>query len=204
MFEILDQPAPEAIERFLTSWYGPRTVESALPEPGRSTLMPAPLRRFYDLIRRWPDAIVQNVVLAPPELPDLRKEAWAETYIDDGSSPSTSRTKACADGRRRAKRSTRRPSGYAARRPTLARVVEPLHRLPFGAWRWPSYPTEFYAGDRVLAVAGPNPGPDEPVATAEYVSLSLGAIDGDALEYLDDISQPTWQWFSRRDGPATV
>jgi hypothetical protein len=32
----------------------------------------------------------------------------------------------------------------------------------------------------------------------------LGAIDGDALEYLDDISQPTWQWFSRRDGPATV
>ena len=88
--------------------------------------------------------------------------------------------------------------------PTLAHVVEPLHRLPFGGWRWPSYPTEFYAGDRALAVAGPNPGPDEPVATAEYVSLSLGAIDGDALEYLDDISQPTWQWFSRRDGPATV
>ena len=73
-------------------------------------------------------------------------------------------------------------------RPTLARVVEPLHRLPV----------------RRLAVAGPNPGLDEPVVTAEYVSLSLGAIDGDALEYLDDISQPTWQWFSRRDGPATV
>src|ERR687896_2675347 len=82
--EILAQPRAEAIERFLTSWYGPRTVESALPEPGRSTRMPAPLHGFYDLIRRWPDAIVQNVVLAPPELPDLRNEAGAETYIDDG------------------------------------------------------------------------------------------------------------------------
>jgi hypothetical protein len=246
VFEILAQPRAEAIERFLTSWYGPRTVESALPEPGRSTQMPAPLRRFYDLIRRWPDAIVQNVVLAPPELPDLRKEAWAETYIDDGKLAfyvenqgvckwATSREEVDeAPVWIRGETLDRemdtweleepRLSAFLVQvivfeaviganhgasvawldRPTLARVVEPLHRLQFGAWRWPSYPTEFYAGDRVLAVAGPNPGPVEEAATAEYVSLSLGAADGDALEYLDDISPPTWEWISRRDGPATV
>ena len=246
MFEILAQPPPEAIERFLTSWYGPRTAESPLPEPGRSSAMPAPLRRFYDLIRRWPEAIVQNVVLAPPEMPDLRKEAWAETYIDDGKlafyvenqgvcrwatspeevdeAPVWIRGSTLGREIHTWELEEPRLSAFLVQvivfeavmganhgasvawldRPTLARVVEPLHRLPFGAWRWPSYPTEFYAGDRVLAVAGPNPGPDEAVATAEYVSLSLGAIDGDALEYLDDISQPSWEWFSRRDGPATV
>ena len=246
MFEILAQPPPEAIERFLTSWYGPRTAESPLPEPGRSSAMPAPLRRFYDLIRRWPEAIVQNVVLAPPEMPDLRKEAWAETYIDDGKLAFYVENQGVCRWATSPEEVDEAPvwirgstlgreihtweleesplSAFLVQllvfeavmganhgasvawldRPTLARVVEPLHRLPFGAWRWPSYPTEFYAGDRVLAVAGPNPGPDEAVATAEYVSLSLGAIDGDALEYLDDISQPTWEWFSRRDGPATV
>src|SRR5918999_1715246 len=91
------------------------TVESALPEPGRSTRMPAPLHGFYDLIRRWPDAIVQNVVLAPPELPDLRNEAWAETYIDDGKLAFYVENQGVCRWRRRPKRSMRRPSGYAAR-----------------------------------------------------------------------------------------
>jgi hypothetical protein len=175
MFEILAEPAPEAVERFLTGWYGPRTLEAALPEPGGSTAMPAPLRRFYDLVRRWPDAIVQNVVLAPPELPDLRKEAWAETRIDDGkltfyvenqgvckwaTSPEEvdeARVwiRGSTLGREMGTWEPEEPplSAFLVEllvfeavmgathgasvawldRPTLARVVEPLHRLPFGA-----------------------------------------------------------------------
>jgi hypothetical protein len=50
-------------------------------------------------------------------------------------------------------------------RPTLARVLEPLQPLPFGAWRWPGYPSAFYAGDRVVAFVGPNPVPGETGAT---------------------------------------
>jgi hypothetical protein len=206
--------------------------------------MPAPLRRFYDVIRRWPDAIAQNVVLVPPELPPLRQEAWT-TRIDDGKlifyvenqgvcEWATSREevdeapvwiRGSTLGRELGTWEPEEPplSAFLVQllvfeavmsathgasvawldRSTLARVVEPLHHLPFGAWRWPSYPSEFYAGDRILAFVGPNPGPEETLGTAEYVSLSLGAIDADALVYLDDIAQPSWEWFSRRGGPAT-
>jgi hypothetical protein len=48
-------------------------------------------------------------------------------------------------------------------------------------------PQRVLAGDRVLAFAGSNPGPDKAVAAAEYVSLALGATDADALEDPDDI-----------------
>jgi hypothetical protein len=245
LLEILAQPAPETVERFLTNWYGPPAAKAAPPEPGGSTAMPAPLRLFYDVIQRWPDAIVSNVVLAPPELPHLRKEAWAHTSIDDGrltfyvenqgvckwgtSPEEVDEARVWIRGSTLGGEidtwaleepplsafliqlvvfeavvgATHGGSVAWLDRPTLARVVEPLHRLPFGAWRWPSYPSEFYAGDRILAFVGPNPGPDEVSATAEYVSLSLGAIDTDALVYLDCISQPNWEWFSRRDGRAT-
>jgi hypothetical protein len=87
-------------------------------------------------------------------------------------------------------------------REALGRIVEPLERLTHGSWRWPSYPSDFYVGNRVLAFAGPNPGPDESEQTAEYVSLSLGALDADAIAYLDDVAQPGWEWFSRQDRPA--
>ena len=46
LFEILAQPAPEALARLLSNWYGPPTVETAPPKPGGSTAMPAPLHRF--------------------------------------------------------------------------------------------------------------------------------------------------------------
>jgi hypothetical protein len=80
-------------------------------------------------------------------------------------------------------------------------VLAPLRRLGLGSWRWPSYPTEFYAGDRILAIAGPNPGPDETEETADHVSLWIGALDSAALAYLDTVAQSDWESFSRRDGP---
>jgi hypothetical protein len=153
--------------------------------------MPAPLRLFYDVIQRWPDAIVSNVVLAPPELPHLRKEAWAHTSIDDGrltfyvenqgvckwgtSPEEVDEARVWIRGSTLGGEidtwaleepplsafliqlvvfeavvgATHGASVAWLDRSALARVVEPLHRLPFGAWRWPSYPTEFYAGDRI-------------------------------------------------------
>jgi hypothetical protein len=46
--------------------------------------MPAPLRHFYSTIGSWPDASVQNDLLAPRELPHLKKEDWADITVEDG------------------------------------------------------------------------------------------------------------------------
>jgi hypothetical protein len=84
--------------------------------------------------------------------------------------------------------------------PLVDQALAPLERLPFGAWRWPTYPTHFYVGERIIAVAGPNPGPGETEQSAGQASLTIGALDDDALAYLDEIVDDSWEWFSRRDG----
>jgi hypothetical protein len=84
--------------------------------------------------------------------------------------------------------------------PLVERALAPLRRLPFGAWRWPSYPTQFYVGERVIAVAGPNPRAGETERPAGQASLMIGALDDESLAYLDEIVDVSWEWFSRRDG----
>lgn len=79
----------------------------------------------------------------------------------------------------------------------LPDVVRPLQQLPFGSWRWPDYPTEFYAGrDRQLAVVAPNRVPADP---GDDVSVFVAAQDADALAYLDAVVDETWEHFTRRD-----
>jgi hypothetical protein len=243
--EILRLPPPEALEGFLLNWYGPRFREKRPAVWITSAPMPAPLRHFYSTIASWPDAIVQNHLLAPRELPHLKKEDWADITVEDGKLVFYVENQGVCkwatsgeDGRDDApvwiRGSTivgeledwelEEPplSAFLLQllvfeailgaehgasvawldRPTLARVVEPLQPLPFGAWCWPGYPSEFYVGDSVVAFAGPNPGPGETGVT-EYVSLSLGALDADALGYLEEIATAEWEWFSPRDGSPT-
>jgi hypothetical protein len=78
----------------------------------------------------------------------------------------------------------------------LERVLRPLRALPLGNWRWPAYPTRFYAGEcGVLAVSCPNRGPEG----GGQVSLWIGAQDQAALAYLDEFVDRSWEYYSRRD-----
>jgi hypothetical protein len=241
---ILGEPPAQAMELFLASSHGPRAVEPITSEPMGSTTMPAPLRRFYDVLGGWRKVVVQNVVLAPPETPHLAEEQWATAHVEDGKLVFYVENQGVCEWATSPEDTDEAPvwirgstlggdlddwelekpplsafllqllifeaimgasNGVSVAwhdRQALAQVVEPLARPQTDPWRWPSYPGEFYAGDRVLAFAGPNPGPDETESTAENVSLALAALDSDALAYLDDLPHLDWDWFSRRDGPA--
>jgi hypothetical protein len=77
----------------------------------------------------------------------------------------------------------------------LERVLQPLRALPVGDWRWPDYPTRFYAGEGVVAVSCPNQGPEN----GSQGSFLIGARDRKALVYLDDIVDRSWEYYSPRD-----
>jgi hypothetical protein len=153
--------------------------------------------------------VVQNVVLAPPEMPYLTREDWATTHLEDGKLLFYVENQGVCEWATSPEDTDEAPvwirvegdweleeaplsaflvqvlvfeaiwdtthgaSESNLERHVLAQVVEPLHRLP-GSWRWPSYPGEFYAGDRILAFACPN---DEPGRTPEYFTLWLAALD---------------------------
>jgi hypothetical protein len=104
------------MELFLASWHGPRAVEPMTSEQVGSTTMPAPLRRFYDVLGGWRKVVVQNVVLHRRKYHISRKRNGQRRTSMTESSCSTSRTKAYASAQRRPKTPTRHPSGYVARR----------------------------------------------------------------------------------------
>jgi hypothetical protein len=79
----------------------------------------------------------------------------------------------------------------------LARALSPLEPLPLGAWRWPAYPTRFYGGEDVVAVAMPNVVEDDDTSSSLYVA----ARTPEAAAVLDDVVEGHWEWYSPRDGP---
>ena len=222
MTRFFRDPGPEAWERFLVGWHGPGAAGT--PEPAHPEGMPDPLRHFHGLIAKWPDAVVQNHLVTRIDGEKLIFYVenqgvceWA-TSPEDGD-PQSGSADSLGDERDEWQLEDPPLSAFLLQllafeaaigaehgasvawldRPTLARVIEPLERLPFGAWRWPAYPTDFYANDDVVAIVAPNPGPVETAASAEYVSLTLGALNAEALAYLDEVASPSWEWLSRRE-----
>ena len=237
--EIILEAAPDSAARFLRAWHGPRR-ECA--ERSLSQALPLPLRRVYGLVALWPEAIVQNHLLAPPEFADIKKEDWADVEVEDErllfyvENQGVCRWATQADDVEDARVWIRGslPGGelseWTLEEPALShfllqllsfeavmgassgasaawldwplvdQVLAPLERLPFGAWRWPAYPTHFYVGERIIAVAGPNLGSGETEQSAGQANLTIGALDDDALAYLDELVDDSWEWFSRRDG----
>jgi hypothetical protein len=65
--------------------------------------------------------------------------------------------------------------------PELEELLAPLSTLPFGAWRWPSEPTWFYAGEDILAIAGPND--TSPTRFASHYNVFISARTAAALAY---------------------
>jgi hypothetical protein len=90
------------------------------------------------------------------------------------------------------------PEGAAAAWLSPAAQEELLSRLvtlPLGAWRWPDYPTRFYARDDVVAVICPNRVPD----STDFVSVTVGARNAEALAFLEDLVDSSWEHYSPRD-----
>ena len=237
--EILLEEAPDSAARFLRTWYGPRRGTAGRSS---STHVPLPLRQIYELVGLWPEAIVQNHLLAPPEFADIKKEDWADVEVEDerlvfyvenqGVCRWATEAEHVDDARvwirgsllggdlfewtleepplsrfllqlllfEAVMGSQTGASAAWLEWPLVDQAVAPLKRLPFGAWRWPTYPTHFYVGERIIAVAGPNPGSGESEQSAGQASLTIGALDDEALAYLDEIVDDSWEWFSRRDG----
>jgi hypothetical protein len=237
--DVILDAAPDSVARFLRAWYGPRPGGA---ERSVDTPLPQPLRRLYGLVRLWPEAIVQNHLLAPPEFADVAKEDWAVAEVEDdrlvfyvenqGVCRWATQPEDVEDARvwirgsvlggelsewtleepalshfllqllcfEAAMGASSGASAAWLEWPLVEQALAPLERLPFGAWRWPAYPTRFYAGERIVAVAGPNPASGETEQSARQASLTIGALDYDALAYLDEIVDDSWEWFSRRDG----
>ena len=58
----------DAAELFLADWYG--QPERGNDAPELELPVPPSLLRLYELAANWPQAIVQNRLLSPPEMAD--------------------------------------------------------------------------------------------------------------------------------------
>jgi hypothetical protein len=176
-----------------------------------------PLARFYETASRWPRLIAQNELLDPPKVDDRRLLfyvenqgvcAWATDRV--GANPPVwgridgdefteeeplSRFLIQVALFESVMGAEHGASVAWLHRDGLERVLGPLELLPIGAWRWPSYPTRFYASDDALGIAGPNPAPD----TDDYLSVNVAGRDSGAVAFLDDIVDDGWEFYSRRD-----
>jgi hypothetical protein len=76
-------------------------------------------------------------------------------------------------------------------------LVSRLVAVPLGAWHWPDYPTRFYARDDVVAVICPNRVPE----SSDFVSVTVGGRNPEALAFLEDLVDRSWEYYSPRDGP---
>jgi hypothetical protein len=210
----------DAAERFLLDWYGEPKGDR------RETVMdgdlPGPVRRLYALASRWPQAIVQNQLRSPPQEVDGRFVFYVENQgVYEWATEDTRENDATVWGREpdgqswvkeepvlaafvvqllvfEAIMGARHGAGIAwLPSSRLPDVLRPLQPLPHGYWRWPDYPTRFYAGDDVqLAVVTPNRTAADP---ADHDSVFVAARDAAALTYLDGIVDEGWEHFSRRD-----
>jgi hypothetical protein len=221
--ELLD-PGPETWKRFLVEWHGPRRPEYGLAaDETKRRPMPMPLREFHEFAGNWPGVTVQNRVLAPSEMREedgklvfyvenQGVDIWATAPTETRDAPVWVRENDPGEPWFEEEPLSRfllqlvvyeavmgAPEGAVAAWLPLAemeRLSRRVHELPLAAWHRPLYPTRFYAGERVLLVVMPNPGPEDEA----YVSLYVGALDAEALTLVADHVDDSWDYFSPRDG----
>jgi hypothetical protein len=76
-------------------------------------------------------------------------------------------------------------SAPGAAEATVQQALSPLTALPLPPWRWPSFPTQFHAGEDVLAMTSP----DE---NGGGVDLFVAARDPALLAYLAPLVDESW------------
>jgi hypothetical protein len=168
LLDILTRIGPETVERFACAWHGPPQGKAS-PE-GATPDVPEPLRSFYDVAMRWPDLIVQNSFVRPPERVGDRVVFYVEnqglcSWMTSGSRGDDASVWAEA---------------------TEGEVViedEPLSR----------FLVTVAILEAVLASREATPESDD------YRSVWVGARDRSALSALDSIMDKSWEYDSRRD-----
>jgi hypothetical protein len=216
-------PGPGSIRGFLTDWHHRPRPEYGLRSEEIGRTVPVPLRDFYELAGRWPNVVVQNSLAAPDELEHVdgllvfyveNQGVYAWATEREGADPPVWGTwdlsspewlpeeeplsrfllqvvvfEATFGGPEGASAAWLSPE---AQEELVSRLVP----VPLGAWRWPDYPTRFYARDDVVAVVCPNRGPD----STDFVSVTIGARNAEALAFLEDLVDRSWEYYSPRDG----
>lgn len=81
----------------------------------------------------------------------------------------------------------------------LDEVPAPLTPIPGAAWRWPCPTHQLYAGDGLLAMAGPNYGHGETAETAEYREVFVAGRQPASVSYLANVHGIDWDWSSWHD-----
>jgi hypothetical protein len=218
MRELFDVTA-DSLERFLVRWYGPPDREPGSVPTGPTTL-PRPLRAWYELASRWSTPlVVQNQLLGPDEVQveDGKLVFWVEnqgvwlwgcdrvgddpTVFDRENQPgepwqptgvALSRFllhvavfEAICGARCSAGASWLTPEQLDA-------VLVPLRPLPMPAWRWPAAGHRLYAGEGLLGLAGPNPGPGQTAETADMREVFLAAREPGRLDYASSVVGVEW------------
>ena len=224
--EELVRPGPGTLNAFIEAWHGVRRPEYGIPPEqlaGRS--LPGPLRAFYELAGRWPGLIGQNRLLQPAELEVVdgrvlfyveNQGVWLWAAAREGDDPAVwSRENSPGapwepEGEPLSRfllqlvlfeamwAATEGASAACLTAEELRLAVRPLRPLSLAPWRWPSYPSRFYAGEGVIALAGPNPsvwGTQPP----DRYSLFLSARRTEALAYLAPLVGDAWEYYSPRD-----
>jgi hypothetical protein len=182
LLDILTRIGPETVERFAYAWHGPpQGVASADDVPPD---IPEPLWRFYDAATRWPNLIIQNTLLRPPErVGDLvvfyvenqglcswmssgarvdDAPVWAEAtegevVIEDEPLSRFLVTVAILEA---VFGSLEGASAAWLHRDRLGTGLGPLRRLRFAPWRGFPERATFYASDNLLAVSCVNATPE--------------------------------------------
>jgi hypothetical protein len=218
LLEILRVPGEQATERFLDEWHGP----APRARVDSSFTMPDPLRRFHELTLERPGAIVQNNVVPPEEL-ELDGDGKLLFYYENQGVYLNATDPEVVDARVYGRFDENdpwlvegdplsrfltavvvfeavlgAPEGASAAwvgPEERARALAPLERLPLAPWRWPDYPTPFYASDDLVAVGGPN------VADGDdtYWSLFIGSRSAAPLAYLAPLieaGRAEWEYYS--------
>ncbi|GAB2846641.1 hypothetical protein GCM10027176_57910 [Actinoallomurus bryophytorum] len=215
---------PDALELFLTAWYGEPDRE---PEVSASGIGPPPLRGFFEVTSRWSRPLTtHNHVLTPERVraEDGRRvfcvenqSVWVWGMEEAGEDP------AVYDRLNEAGEEWL-PTGVplstfllhlavfeaimGAPEPAIAcsagraerdAALEPLRALPMPAWRWPGPGQRLYAGEGLLAFTRPTTGPDDGAASEHEVWIA--AREPDRLHYLTALPASTWDVFPDLSGP---
>jgi hypothetical protein len=204
----------------LTEWHGQHSPDYGFPPEEIGPGIPAPLRDFYEFAGRWPNVVAQNDLLAPDELERTDRlltfyvenqgvYAWATEL--EGPDPAVRGTWDGKEWLPEAEPLSRFllqvvlfEAAFGASDGASAAWLDPkahealvsrFFALPLGAWRWPDYPTRFYARDDVIAIICPNRVPD----SDDFVSVTIGARNASGLAFLEDLVDRSWEYYSPRD-----
>jgi hypothetical protein len=217
LLDILTRVGLETVERFAYAWHGPPQGEASAD--GVPLDVPEPLGWFHDVAMRWPNLIVQNSLVRPPErvgdrvvfyvenqglcswttsgsrvddAPVYAEATEGEVVIEDEPLSRFLVTVAILEA---VLGSTEGASAAWLHRDRLGTGLGPLRRLPFAPWRGFPEGATFYASDNLLAVSCVNATPE----SHGYRSVWVGARDRSVLAALDSIIDESWEYDAQRD-----